>query len=412
MRRSSPSLTIFVLAVSGAAAQSDRGMRGVLLEEAERTRITEPERWAEWQSPARQRVDEHLRIVENWRKRGSPPRLDLSDLKLPLPFLVHQAESRCVGLTGVVWDKVPTGGFRAWQDFGVESAIARSADQRRMDYLLQWCDQTTGESAWIADVAASSLTAERAALEAGRRLQKPPRLREGNLLFQILERHAGALSPDQRRIAFDYVRDGWAGLPDTSGQRFWRVMMSLDRERAARELVKRLQAQEKRDPLAELESTKLLIDFAAPSADFADAVRFLRGRIARYEIYGCWLSAALWRSDATEFPGFLADLDEVLAGKRAEAKNDSADWMAVPLVEYAPAEANPKLRKYVSANGITLTTRFRLLERLVRAGDEQAASLVQEWLAREDEYAQRWLRDNLANWGENGARLARTLEIK
>ncbi len=88
---------------------------------------------------------------------------------------------------------------------------------------------------------------------------------------------------------------------------------------------------------------RLLIDFATPSAEFANAVRFFQPRTSHYDIYGCWLAAALWRADPQELPAYLADLDEVIAGRQPEARGDSANWLADSLANYAPVNANTQV---------------------------------------------------------------------
>ena len=374
--------------------------------EAEALRSAQPELWRSYVERAGQVFEEHERTA-CWACRGIPRPADLTPLNLPLPFLLAEVQE-----PREVYQK-PRGHYKESAYF---DAIVRSPDRRRIATLVGLRAKRGQSGArwegggWARRIAEAA-DREWATPKVRELIKAGPPLYESGLLTELLWRFARELPKDLQDAAYDYVRPRVKTGPKHLGRdAYWALLLSLDPERARAEIIPYFDQHQ-----YSLDVVFLLRDHAGPSPQVARAVR----KWVATEDGRDWpeyLYVLLLKSDPRGGLGTVVEyVDRELAAVRAgKSKRDTFffHYFVDALRETNSDDAVQPLARYANERLIHDSSRLKAVEWLVKRRYEGAPQVVARWLAEEDEYSRKWLRQAVekGEWGDEGRRVLQQAE--
>ena len=393
-------------AQAAAKPASELEVFAALEAEAAALRSAQPELWRSYVERAGQAFEEHERTA-CWGCRGVAPPADLTPLNLPLTFLLAEVQE-----PREVYQR-PRGHYK---ESAYLDAIVRSPDRRRIAALVGLrakrgqSDPRWEGGSWARRIAGAA-DLEWATPKIRELIKPEPPLYESSLLTELLWRFAPQLPKDLQDTAYDYVRPRVKRGPKHLGRdAYWALLLSLDPERARAEIIPYFDQYE-----YSLDVVFLLRDHAGPSPQVARAVRKWVAT-EKGKDWPEYLYVTLLKSDPEGGLGTVVEyVDRELAAIRAgTSKRDSFffHYFVDALRETNSDDAVQPLARYANERLIHDSSRLKAVEWLVKRRYDGAPQIVARWLAEEDEYGRKWLRQAVekGEWGEAGRRVLHQAE--
>ncbi len=397
--------------------------------EASKMKSEFPDRWVGYQDQVDQSVESHAKLVAMWRKRSSPPPLNLKPLGLPLAFLV--GEARRLGEAPDALDPEPTGKpshlpavrferHRSERHSADLDAIAGHSDDRRIEVLVEYRDVL--ERRWPG--IGRSIPWPRLLTQAATRdwavgqirdlaREAPPfdpRYNFDVLPYRLIDRFAGTLPPDAATVAYDYLR-AQDPLGPRNGERIWDLLLRLDPPRARREILPYFDSIKSQAFDFNVYVVMLLVKHAGPSAELAREARTWLAKDNLDAGFRRDIRVILLRADpAHEVKPAVESIDRLLAEQTRKGEKvpfqGEVHHLVLALGEVGTKEADDALARYVFERPIPDGIRALVLESLAKHDYPGTPTLLARWLAEESPSMRDHVRKKAAEqWGESGRRL-------
>ncbi len=358
-----------------------------LLRQAAAEQAHDATAWAAHEQRVQRAYAEWAQRYRGWRRQTPPPPPDLSALALPVPFLAAR------------WLAITRAGGRPSEHYDLVAALARSADLRAHELLLEQYDQPGREQhrSGLAARLAPSLSPGRAAAVVAAQLRRAPPVLAHELLFLLLQRCRGELPPRTRRAAADWLATFPGGPGNGAAEQIWKLRFDLGDASDRDALIPHLLGAHDL-----LYSLSAVLHAPMPHARLADALRERRARMTPHELgyLAVPMSCALVATDPDhEVAAFVARIDELrprVAG--ATASRDEADELQRRLQQLADvpaAAALAALEQHVQDDRFDWHQRCALLEQLLIRRGAVGEPLRRWWLHHAPPELERQLAERL-----------------